>query len=541
MLNNYILRLKSEFKGYNSQKLVKDILAGLTVAAVALPLALAFGVSSGADAGAGLITAIVAGLLIGGLSGASYQISGPTGAMSAILIGLSTTYGLQGVFVASFISGVMLLIASLFKFGKVVSFIPSSVITGFTSGIAIIIATGQIDNFFGVTSKGGNTIEKLLSYFKLGFPINKYALMFGLLVVVIMLIWPKKWGSIFPSSLAGIIIALIVNLVGHFDVTVVGKIPTTLFPDARLSIASLNLSTITHLIIPAFSIAMLGMIESLLCGASAGKMKNEKLDADMELFAQGIGNMVIPFFGGVPATAAIARTSVAIKAGGQTRLVSIFHAIALLISMFVLGPFMSQIPLSALAGVLIMTAWRMNEWDEIKSIFRNRIKTSMTQFLVTMLATVVFDLTVAIVLGICVSMFLFVINNSSLHVETSAIEPHRLDKEINYNHSTTQVVYVAGPLFFGNQDQLLSKVRELVDGCDHLILSMRGVPSIDDSGIHELQDIVDLCHTHHIKLCFTGVQKNVMRQFTRHHFDTYVGEESFYWDVIKVIEMLEEE
>lgn len=540
MLNNYILRLKSEFKGYNSQKLVKDILAGLTVAAVALPLALAFGVSSGADAGAGLITAIVAGLLIGGLSGASYQISGPTGAMSAILIGLSTTYGLQGVFIASFISGAMLLIASLFKFGKVVSFIPSSVITGFTSGIAIIIATGQIDNFFGVTSKGGNTIEKLFSYSKLGFPINKYALMFGLLVVFIMLIWPKKWGSIFPSSLAGIIIALIVNLVGHFDVTVVGKIPTTLFPDARLSITSLNLTTITHLIIPAFSIAMLGMIESLLCGASAGKMKNEKLDADMELFAQGVGNMVIPFFGGVPATAAIARTSVAIKAGGQTRLVSIFHAIALLISMFVLGPFMSQIPLSALAGVLIMTAWRMNEWDEIKSIFRNRIKTSMTQLLVTMLATVVFDLTVAIVLGICVSMFLFVINNSSLHVETSAIEPHRLDKEINYNHSTTQVVYLAGPLFFGNQDQLLSKVRELVDGCDHLILSVRGVPSIDDSGIHELMDVVELCRAHKVQLYFTGVQNNVMRQLRRHHFDTYVGEESFYWDVIQVLEMLEE-
>ncbi len=188
---------------------------------------------------------------------------------------------------------------------------------------------------------------------------------------------------------------------------------------------------------------MLGMIESLLCGASAGKMKNEKLDADMELFAQGVGNMVIPFFGGVPATAAIARTSVAIKAGGQTRLVSIFHAIALLISMLVLGPYMSQIPLSALAGVLIMTAWRMNEWDEIRLLFRNRIKTSMTQFLVTMLATVVFDLTVAIVLGICVSMFLFVINNSSLHVETSAIEPHRLDKEINYNHSTTRVIIEA--------------------------------------------------------------------------------------------------
>ena len=176
MFKDYVLSLKKEFAGYNGQKLVMDILAGLTVAAVALPLALAFGVSSGADAGAGLITAIIAGLLIGGLSGASYQISGPTGAMSAILIGLSTTYGLQGVFVASFISGVMLLIASLFKFGKIVSFIPASVITGFTSGIAIIIATGQIDNFFGVTSKGSNPIEKILSYRMLGFNVNLEAL-----------------------------------------------------------------------------------------------------------------------------------------------------------------------------------------------------------------------------------------------------------------------------------------------------------------------------------------------------------------------------
>lgn len=193
MFKDYVLSLKKEFAGYNGQKLVMDILAGLTVAAVALPLALAFGVSSGADAGAGLITAIIAGLLIGGLSGASYQISGPTGAMSAILIGLSTTYGLQGVFVASFISGVMLLIASLFKFGKIVSFIPASVITGFTSGIAIIIATGQIDNFFGVTSKGSNPIEKILSYRMLGFNVNLEALFLGILVIAIIILWPKKW------------------------------------------------------------------------------------------------------------------------------------------------------------------------------------------------------------------------------------------------------------------------------------------------------------------------------------------------------------
>ena len=518
MFKDYVLSLKKEFAGYNGQKLVMDILAGLTVAAVALPLALAFGVSSGADAGAGLITAIIAGLLIGGLSGASYQISGPTGAMSAILIGLSTTYGLQGVFVASFISGVMLLIASLFKFGKIVSFIPASVITGFTSGIAIIIATGQIDNFFGVTSKGSNPIEKILSYRMLGFNVNLEALF----------------------SLAGIIIALIINLVFKFNVAEVGSIPSTLLPKARLSLNSLNLTAITNLIIPAFSIAMLGMIESLLCGASAGKMKNEKLNADQELFAQGIGNMVIPFFGGVPATAAIARTSVAIKAGGQTRLVSIFHAAALLISMFVLGPFMSRIPLSALAGVLIMTAWKMNEWHEIKQFFSKRIKTSMTQFLVTMLATVVFDLTVAIVIGVFISMILFVINNSDLDIETSDIEPQRLDKELNYDHQRTKVIYMAGPLFFGNQEQIITKVNEILNECNNIIFSMRGVPSIDDSGIREFIDVVELCRQNNINVLFAGVQKNVMKQFKRHHFVELAQPNNFCWDVIKALDKIEQ-
>ena len=192
----------------------------------------------------------------------------------------------------------------------------------------------------------------------------------------------------------------------------VGTIPSTLFPEARLSFSSLQLGTITQLMLPALSIAALGMIESLLCGASAGKMKNEKLNADRELMAQGIGNMLIPLFGGVPATAAIARTSVAIKAGGKTRLVSVFHSIVILISMFLLGSLMSRIPLSALAGVLMVTAWRMNDWQEIKTLFHNRVKTNISQYLITMCATVVFDLTVAIVIGVMVSIILFVLNNS---------------------------------------------------------------------------------------------------------------------------------
>ncbi len=365
MLKKYVSDLKKEFKGYNGKTLSADIMSGLTVAAVALPLALAFGVSSGADAASGLITAIVAGLFIGVLGGASYQISGPTGAMTAILLTLSVKYGVQGVFIAGFISGAILIIAALFKIGKLVSYIPAPVITGFTSGIAIIIALGQIDNFFGTTSKGENAVQKLISYGKLGFSPDLKAVMFGLIVVFIMVLYPKKLNAKFPASLASIIIALIVQLIFKFDVKEVGDIPKTLFLDSRLSFGSIKLSQIKNFISPAISVAALGMIESLLCGASAGKMKNEKIDAQRELVAQGIGNMLIPLFGGVPATAAIARTSVAIKSGGKTRLVSVFHSLTLIASMLLLGPVMSQIPLAALAGVLMVTAWRMNEWETI--------------------------------------------------------------------------------------------------------------------------------------------------------------------------------
>ena len=541
MFKDYVSMLKQEFKGYNLQTLLQDMLAGLTVAAVALPLALAFGVSSGADAGAGLITAIIAGLVIGMLSGASYQISGPTGAMSAILIGLSTTYGLQGVFIASFLSGCMLIIASLFKFGKVVSFIPTSVITGFTSGIAIIIALGQIDNFFGTSSVGSSALEKLFSYTKVGFPVSMPTVFFGVLVVIIMLIWPKKWGEYCPSSLAGIIIALICQLALNLPVHEVGTIPSTLFPEARLSFSSLQLGTITNLMIPALSIAALGMIESLLCGASAGKMKNEKLNADQELFAQGIGNMLIPLFGGVPATAAIARTSVAIKAGGKTRLVSVFHAIVILISMFVLGPLMSRIPLAALAGVLMVTAWRMNDWKEIKAIFGNRVKTNIAQYLVTMLSTVIFDLTVAIVIGVMVSFILFVLNNSHLHIEVRDIDKDRVGKDLKHHHQKTRIMYLSGPIFFGTQEQMTHVLDEIDEPLEAMIFSMRGVPSVDDSGIHELYDIVDRLNQHQCKFKFTGVQNEVMNQLNRHHFVEYVGKDHFCWDAIMALEALDQE
>lgn len=538
----YVSDLRTEFKGYNGKAFSKDLMAGLTVAAVALPLALAFGVSSGADAAAGLVTAIFAGLIIGAFSGASYQISGPTGAMSAILLTLSVKYGIQGVLMAGFISGVILVLAAIFKIGRLVSYIPSPVITGFTSGIAIIIALGQIDNFFGTKSEGSDAIEKLISYGELGFSPNWTAVIFGASVVLIMLIYPKKLTAYVPSSLASIIIVLIANMIIFPDepkVAEVGAIPKSLFTDNALLKSGFDFSNIKNLITPAISIAALGMIESLLCGASAGKMKNEKIDATRELVAQGVGNMVIPLFGGVPATAAIARTSVAIKSGGQTRIVSIFHSVTLILSMFLLGGVMSRIPLSALAGVLMVTAWRMNEWEAIKQIFSKKLKESRLQFIVTMIATVVFDLTIAIVAGVVAAMLIFILKSSKLEVAVSDVDTDKLaDKGISGDHTRTRVVYLSGPLFFGTQDILTTKINELKH-TSAIVISMRGVPNIDDSAINELLSIYNELKQKEKNIVFCGVCKTVMGKLEQAGFVETVGNQNFYWDAVEALKGIE--
>lgn len=332
MGKNFLNALSLEFKNYNLQKLSKDLMAGVTVAAVALPLALAFGVSAGA------------------------------------------TYGMQGVFIAGLMSGIILVIAGVLHLGELTSFVPSPVIIGFTSGIAVVIALGQIDNFFGTHSEGASAIAKLLSYKDLGFKPDLTTVLVAMLVVVLMIIFPKKWNSIVPASLIGIIITTALTIGLKLDIATVGEIPQSLFLEDRLSFSKLNLADMSALIAPAFSIAILNMLESLLCGASAGRATGVKLNNDQELFAQGVGNIILPFFGGIPATAALARTSVAVKSGAVTRLTGIFHAVGLLIMMFILAPVIKYVPLAGLAGVLMVTAWRMNEWEAIKYIFSHKFK-----------------------------------------------------------------------------------------------------------------------------------------------------------------------
>ncbi len=537
MLGNFPDSLKQEFKGYNASKLTQDLMAGLTVAAVALPLALAFGVSSGADAAAGLITAIIAGLVMSTLSGGYYQISGPTGAMAAILMSLVATYGMEGVYIATLIAGVLLLLSGVLRLGKLTAFIPAPVITGFTSGIAVIIALGQIDNFFGTHSEGTSAIAKLFSYAYLGFSPNLTAVLLGAFVVAFMVFFPKKWNAVVPASLLSIILATAASLVLKLDVSVVGEIPKTLIPESRLTLSALNPTAIGELFTPAFSIAILGMIESLLCGASAGRMTGVRLNSNQELIAQGVGNILLPFFGGIPATAAIARTSVAVKSGAQTRLVGVFHAVGLLISMFLLAPVMSQIPLAALAGVLMVTAWRMNEWESIHYIFSHKFKGAMLEFVATMAATIVFDLTTAILVGVVIGLIFLVTRLSFIEINYEDVDMDRMnvtDPVLCQRYSNAKVVYITGPMIFANT-QAISDIGEKVKGADTVLFSMRGVSNIDISCAQALRELIEALRNQGVDVALCGLPARTMKMMQRTDLKEVIGEENFYWSVERVL------
>ncbi len=542
MFNNYFSLLRSEFKGYNKDKLIKDLIAGITVSAVSLPLSLAFAISSGANAASGLITTIFAGLIIGLLSGASFQISGPTGTMTAIMLMLIANHGLQGVFIAGFIAGLVLLIAGILKLGGLVSYIPLPVVTGFTSGIAIIIFSGQIDNLSGLKSTGTTVITKIMSYFTSPQSIELTPLILGLAVIIFMVIYPKSFKKYCPDPLMAIILATAVNIIFKLPVKIVGDIPRSILLPDRLNLLAIDTNYLPTFISAGVSIAALIMIETLLCGKSASRMKNEKIDSNQELIAQGIGNMIIALFGGVPATAALARSSVAIKAGGQTRLTNIIHALILLLSMFVLSPVLSQIPLAALSGVLMVTAFRMNDWVVIKDIFSRKIKTAIFQYLITMVVTFAVDLTTAVLAGIGFSVLMFIVKISDMQISVSHIERNKLPDKEKYCDifDRTGVVYITGPLFFGTASNLEEKLPNKTSK-EVIIVSMRGVTMADVSGIQAMMELCKKLHEDNVKLYFSCVHDNVLEMFKRCGLTEIVGEDAFFWSTDKALEHISEQ
>lgn len=538
MLKQYIENLKLEFHDYNASKLSKDILAGVTVAAVALPVALAFGVGCGADAAAGMITAILCGFVFSSLSGASYQISGPTGALMAVLLSVSQHYGIQGIFMAGFLSGFLLIAAGYLKFGRLIQLIPMPVIAGFTSGIAMIVAIGQIDHFFGVTSSGSSPLLKLLSYLQSGFHPQWQTTAIGLLVVAVMIFWPPKWNSRIPGSLVALILALAVNMFLHLPVATIGEMPKTILPANRLSLESFSFTNLNNLIMPAVTIAALCMVESLLCGASAGCVKKEKLKADQELVSQGIGNIILPFFGGIPATAALARTSVAVKSGGVTRLTGVAHGAILLIAMLALGGVMSHIPMAALAGILMVVAWRMNDWHNIRYIFGKHFKFSATSFLTTLMATLLFDLTWAIVIGILAACFLFIVRVSDIDINIANVDEKRLFEHHGIhlkNKKEIKVVYFSGPLFFPVIEKTEQELSVLAHNADVVIFSMRGVSLIDISCVQSFHALCQKLQEHQCDVMFSGVQPKVMRILEKSGTVELVGKNHFFWSTDEAI------
>lgn len=536
---------KREFGNYNADKLRQDLLAGLTVGAVALPLALAFGVASGATAAAGLVTAILSGFLIGALSGAPYQISGPTGAMSAILILITSRYGLEGAWLTGVMAGVLILAVGIFRLGRFISFIPAPVISGFTSGIAVIIFVGQIDNFLGIKTPGTESAaEKLRQYFELigEFTPQFSAILLALIVILIMLFWPQKWSKILPGSLTGIIVATVISLILGSPSAIIGDIPRTILLDDRLHFAGIPWNELSHLIAPAISIAALGAVESLLCGAVASKATGIRLHANQELIAQGIGNIVIPFFGGVPSTAAIARTSVGIKSGGQTRLVSIFHSLVLLASALILAPVIAKIPLAALAGVLMVTAYRMNEWEAIRFIFGRRFKTGMATFLITLIATVTLDLTQAILIGGAISAAVFMNQVANIQIETREVDVKKMRErgmDVKGDCPHIRVAYLTGPLFFAAANNFNEAFASLGD-VHTLILSMRAVPMMDISGLEAMTSLYERMHHEGRVLMLSSLQPDVLRTLDRGGLKAIIGDENIFWSADRAILVAEQ-
>ncbi len=523
---------KDEFSGYSLFKFKKDFLAGLAVAAVALPLALAFGVGSGAGAAAGLITSIIGGLIIGALGGAPYQISGAKAVTSVVLIVLVNRYGLEGMWFATLFSGLLMLAIGIMRLGRFIAFVPAPVIRGFTLGIALTIIIRQTDNLLGVTTFTTETAaQKLIGYFNNTLTPNLYAIIIGLLVMGIMLSWPKKWNTYLPSSLLGLIIATLLNWTLGWSAATISDFPRTLILDQHLSLTNIPWSHLPDFIAPALTLTALGSIEAFLCGATGSNMTGVRLQVNQQLIGQGLGNMALPFFGAIPTTSAMIRTKVGIQSGGQTRLVSIIHAIILLLAMFIFTPFIKQIPLSALAGVLMVTAVRANEWDAIKRIFGKRFKTDMIAFIIAMIATVMLNLTDAILLGTFIAGAVFLNKIASIDISVQDVDIERLKQrgiETTGKCKHVRVAFLTGPLFFAATGQFDEAFVNLTD-THALILSMRGVPLIDTEGLEQIHRLYEKLRKQGGTLMFAGLHDNARTMMERDGLIEIIGEKNFFW------------
>ncbi len=524
---------RDEFTGYSPAKFRNDLTAGLNVALVALPLALAFGAASGASAAAGLVTSIVGGIVIGLLAGAPYQMTGAKAVISVVLIVLVNQYGLEGMWVALFMAGLLTLAIGLLRLGRFIAFIPSTVISGFTAGISAIIIIRQFDPLLGIhTPTTITAAQKLIAYFTTpNLTPNLHSLLLGLLVMGIMFLYPAKWNERVPGSLMALIIATASNFALGWSVNTIESIPQTLFLQPNFSIPAIPWENISDFVAPALTLTALGSVETLLCGSAGSEMTGKRLQVNQHLIAQGIGNMLLPFFGAIPTTSGILRTKVAIHSGGQTRLTGIIHSLILLAVMFMLADYLAMIPLSALAGVLMVTAIRSVDLSSVKFTFGNFFKTDMIAFLVAFIATVVLSLTNAILFGTFLMGAVFLNKSASIDISIQEVDVERLKQrgiETEGKCKHVRVAFLTGPLFFAATSQFSESFADLGD-THALILSMRGVPLIDSAGIEAIHKLHTRLQKNGGTLMFAGIHDNAKQMMERGGLVKIVGEENFFW------------
>lgn len=538
---NYIKpKLFTTLKGYTVEQFVKDIISGIIVAIIAMPLSIALAIASGVNPEQGLYTAVVAGFFISFLGGSRVQIGGPTAAFVVIIYGIIAQYGMSGLTVATIMAGLILIIMGLLRFGNLIKFIPKTITVGFTLGIAIGIVTGQIKDFFGLQMGAvpAEFTDKIIAFAENFHTLSLATLLIGVLALLIQIFWPYVSRKI-PGSLVAIIITTVIVSLGKLPVKTIGDLYTIKAGFPTFMVPEISFDLIRQMISPAFTIAILAAIESLLSCVVSDGMIGGHHRSNAELVGQGVGNIMSALFGGIPATGAIARTAANVKNGGRTPVAGMVHAVTLLLILLFLMPYASLIPMSTLAAILIMVGYNMSGWKTVIRMVRKAPKSDTAVLLITLILTVFFDLVVAIEFGMILASFLFLKHMADAAGVRQWVERNYLD-EISENTDLKQVpknttVYeIFGALFFGAANDFLNVVHK--EGKNVLIFRMRNVPAMDISGLEALEEALETCHKRGMTLVLSHVNEQPMKVMEKAGFIEKIGRENICDNIDKALE-----
>ena len=529
-------KLFSVMKSYTKEQFIKDVIAGIIVAIVAMPFAIAFALVSGVTPEKGLYTAIIAGFIVSFLGGSRVQISGPSAASATIVAGIVARNGIEGLAIATLMAGVLLIIMGLLKFGRLLRFIPYTLTTGFTSGAALIIFIGQLKDFFGITyqEKPTDTFDKLKVLFNHFDNINIQAFIIGAISLAILIIWPRINRKI-PGSLIAVIVAAAAVKLLNLEVNTIGSLYEISSKLPVIDIPSIKFSSIKLLMPDAFTIAILVSIESLLSCVVSDGMIGSKHRSNMELVAQGTGNIFSSLFGGIPATGAIARTAANIKNGGRTPIAGMVHAIVLFLVLVALMPYAALIPMPTIAAILFIVAYNMSEWRVFSELFKSSPKSDILVLVVSFVLTIVFDLVVAIEAGVIMAAILFMKRMADVadvqgwkYSDDDSGDEYPNDLEhIRYKKvpKHTVVYEINGPMFFGAADKIMN--ISLETGVRVVILRMRSMPAMDINALQSLQKVLKACRKKDIQLILSHVQVQPLKVMQKAGFDKQLGKDYF--------------